>query len=193
MSVYLKLLPELYTGVKSGSKYLAQKTRSVFTSVKPETLRYKTPTQLQDEIRAAYREYSRSAYINDYLREGKVLSQRDKQQVWALKAAINTSEPITGTFIRGLSPKRNMPINPDTIEKFIFKNAGFTSTAPLENANFANSFASMGGATVKFEITKPMQAYKASNYEVLFNTNAFTPDKFKIIHEGDNVYRVVQK
>ena len=193
MSFCLKLLPEVYTGIKTGSKLFVRKTNSILGPLKAETLRYKTLAQLQNEIKAAYQEYSRSPYVNNYLREGRELSPQAQQQVWALKAAINTAPPVTGKFVRGLMPTRKQALTPEVVENFIFENKGFTSTVPIENASFASCFSVGKGATVTFDISKPMPAYKASSYEVLFDTNAFTRDKFKIIHEGENNYRVVQR
>ncbi|MDE6138755.1 MAG: hypothetical protein K2F57_04720, partial [Candidatus Gastranaerophilales bacterium] len=80
MSVYLKLLPELYTGFKTGSRSFIRRPGSILSSIKADSLRYKTAAQLQDEIKAAYREYSQSPYINNYLREGIALTPNAKQQ-----------------------------------------------------------------------------------------------------------------
>ncbi|MBP3821635.1 hypothetical protein J6G99_08345 [bacterium] len=61
------------------------------------------------------------------------------------------------------------------------------------NADYANCFA-LGRNSVKviFDV-KNFPGYRANNYEVLFDTNAFTRDKFDIIQEGKKLFRIVEK
>lgn len=188
----------------SGIKYVAPRISPVLKEVKPsvlsfkglklDTAQYRNAEQIAQDIKKAYTEYSRSAYINQLLRDKTPLSIANKELIANLKLAIERSEPLTGKFVRGITGSRKIPVTPENIEKFVFNNSGFTSTVPIENKSFASCFSYDGnGAILTFDITKPMKAYKASNYEVLFDTNAFTSDKFKIIHEGGSNYRVVQK
>lgn len=199
MSVVTKTLPKLYN-------YLVKKRLpALVADVGGKNINFKTPLTycksdlknaeaISQKIKDAYREYSISPYINVYLREGAPISAKANELYLALKEGINRSEKIQGVFVRGLNPRKNHPINLDTIGDYIFNNKGFTSTAPQDKAYYANTFAGYKGALVKFEITKPMKAYKADNgYEVIFDTNAFTPDKFKILPDvEENVYKVVQ-
>lgn len=199
MTVVTKVLPKLYKylNVKklpasvadAGGKML--KPKGTLSYVKPSA---KSSDELSQSIQQAYRSYSVSPYVNEYLRNKAPMSASANDVYLGLKAGIAKSQGVAGEFIRGIAPKRNLPITPDTISKYVFFNKGFTSTAPMSKADYANCFTSMNGALVKFEIKKPMKAFQASNgYEVIFDTNAFTPDKFKIIQEADkNVYRVIQ-
>ena len=98
MSVFLKLLPETYSEIRKFGKSVL-KTVGSEVPINPKTLRYRTPQQLSEEIRQAYSIYSRSPYINTYLREGKLLKEADEQLVWALKAAIHTSKPVCLLFL----------------------------------------------------------------------------------------------
>ena len=61
------------------------------------------------------------------------------------------------------------------------------------NADYANCFA-LGRNSVKviFDV-KNFPGYRANNYEVIFDTNAFTKDKFDIIQEGEKLFRIVEK
>lgn len=197
----MSVINKLYLGIK----YIAPHMSPTYKGIKPssplfvkglklDTTQFRSVEQIAQDIKKAYTEYSHSAYINQLLRENAPLSRANKELIANLKLAINRSEPLTGKFVRGITGTRKMRITPENIEKFVFNNPGFTSTTPIENKSFASCFSYEGnGAMLTFEITKPMKAYKASNYEVLFDTRAFTPDKFKIIHEGGNNYRVVQK
>lgn len=173
---------------------ITDKKTFALAGLKLDTAQFRTAEQIAQDIKKAYTEYSRSPYINQLLRDKAPLSAANKELISNLKLAINRSEPLTGKFVRGITGTRKMRVTPENIEKFVFNNPGFTSTTPIENKHFASCFSYEGnGAMLTFEIDKPMKAYKANNYEVLFDTNAFTPDKFKIIHEGGNNYRVVQK
>lgn len=192
------LVPKLYKYVKLSGKSASIATKPV-ENIEVKSLHYvpqvpKSMEKINEEIHRAYIEYSISPYINEYLRKGIPMSQKANELYLSLKEGIRRSQGGSGVFYRGINPKSGMPINKDTISNYIFNNAGFTSVSPESQSAYASTFASCKGALVKFEITKPMKAYKASNnYEVLFDTNAFTADKFKIISEGyDNFYRVVQ-
>ena len=148
----------------------------------------------EQEIKSAYNTYSGSPYINELLRNGEALSPENQKLVDCLYQAINTSEPIKGKFVRGITGTRNLKINDDTIKEFIFNNKGFTSTAPIENSRFAETFAlGNDSAVVEFDLTKPIKGYKANNYEVLFAPNKFNDKQFKIKKIGAQKYRVTQK
>ena len=101
---------------------------------------------------------------------------------------------MSGKFVRGLTPtKTNSLDTVDDVSRFIFGNKGFTSVVPEVNSYFANCFAlGENGVKVIFDI-KSMPGYKASNYEVLFDTEAFTPGKFGIAKIDKNLYKVTQK
>lgn len=141
----------------------------------------------------SYKKYAQSPYINDYLRQELPLSEASKNLVDSLKLAINNNK-ISGKFVRGLSATRKNPLrNTNDVSKFIFDNKGFTSVVPENNADYANCFAlGKNGVKIIFDI-KDMQAYKASNYEVIFDTNAFTPSKFNLVQESENLYKIIQK
>lgn len=148
----------------------------------------------QQEIKSAYNRYSKSSYINELLRNGETLTPENQKLVDCLNQAINTSEPIKGKFIRGISGTRNLKINDETIKEIIFNNKGFTSTAPIENGRFAETFAlGKKSAMIEFDLRKPIKGYKASNYEVLFAPNTFNDKKFKITKIGEQKYKVTQK
>lgn len=146
-----------------------------------------------DNICLSYKKYAESPFINDYLRKGLTLSDDSKQIVASLKQAISLNN-VSGRFVRGLSPTRTNPLETvDDVSKFIFGNKGFTSVVPETNADYANCFAlGRNGTKVIFDI-KSMPGYRASNYEVLFDTEAFTPDKFEITKIGERLYKVIQK
>ena len=149
--------------------------------------------KLLDNIYKAYREYAESPYINDYLRKGTILSEQSQQILKALKLAISQNQ-VSGKFVRGLSPTRTNRLETvDDVSRFIYGNKGFTSVVPEMNSDYANCFAlGKNGVKVIFEI-KSMHGYKASSYEVLFDTEAFTPDKFDITKIGEKLYKVTQK
>ena len=151
----------------------------------------------KEEIAKAYNKYACSPYINSYLRNGEKLSEESEALVNAIKQGIQDSPKISGTFIRCISSNRKLgPLNtPKDVEKYIFNNAGFTSTAPIEKAEYARTFLCMDkGAKVIFDIKTPIKGYRAKNgYEVIFDTNAFTPDKYQIIKTKPGVFRVVEK
>ncbi len=199
MSVITNVVPNLYKYLKAVGKPAIAATKPVKNIGNRLPLNYVKPSiensqKVVDNIASAYREYSISPYVNVYLREGTPLSPKGNELLLNLKEGIKRSAGVKGVFVRGLNPKKNLPINSDTIAEYIFNNKGFTSTAPLDKAHYAGTFAGYKGALVRFEITKPMKAFEAPNgYEVIFDTNAFTPDKFKILPEGDNnFYRVLQ-
>lgn len=149
--------------------------------------------KLLDNIYRAYRKYAESPYINEYLRKGIPLSEQSQEIVEALKQAISHNK-VSGKFIRGLTPAKNNRLETvEDVSEFIFGNKGFTSVVPEMNSDYANCFAlGKNGAKVIFDI-KSMPGYKASDYEVLFDTEAFTPDKFDIAKIGKNLYKVTQK
>lgn len=141
----------------------------------------------------SYKEYARCPYINEYLRSGTELSEKSKSLLENIKLAILNNR-VTGEFVRGLTPTRKNKLkNIEDVSKFVFENKGFTSAAPKINSDYANSFAlGRNGSKVIFDL-KNFPGYKANNYEVMFDTNAFTIDKFKIIQEGERLYRVIPK
>ena len=141
----------------------------------------------------SYQEYAKSPYVNEYLRQNISLSENSKKIIESLRLAISECR-VSGKFIRGISPTRTNQLETiDDVSKFIFENKGFTSAVPEINANYANCFAlGSRGTKVIFDV-KNFPGYRANNYEVLFDTNAFTRDKFNIIKEGENLFRVVPK
>ena len=161
------------------------------TYLEPANIK-KTKNLLTDII-TSYKEYAKSPYINDFLRTGASLSEKSKKIFDSLRLAISNNR-VSGKFIRGLSPNRiNKLETAEDVSKFIFDNKGFTSAVPEINADYANCFAlGRNGIKVIFDV-KNFPGYKASNYEVLFDTNAFTRDKFDIIKEGEKLFRIVEK
>jgi len=145
------------------------------------------------DIITSYREYAKCPYINNILRTGSALSENSQKIVNSLKLAISNNR-LTGKFVRGISPTRANKLETiDDVSKFIFDNKGFTSVVPEMNADYANCF-SLGrnGVKVIFDV-KNFPGYRANNYEVLFDTNAFTRDKFDIIQESEKLFRIVEK
>lgn len=159
--------------------------------LKPENIQ--RTKSLLDDLIASYREYAKSPYINDYLRVGTTLSEHTQKILNSLKLAISNNR-VTGKFIRGISPtKTNKLETIEDVAKMIFDNKGFTSAVPELNASYANCFAlGRNGTRVIFDV-KNFSGYKANNYEVLFDTNAFTRDKFDIVQEGERLFRVIEK
>ena len=152
----------------------------------------KTKNTLMDVINS-YQEYAKSPYVNEYLRQNISLSENSKKIIESLRLAISECR-VSGKFIRGISPTGiNQLETIDDVSKFIFENKGFTSAVPEINGNYADCFAlGSRGTKVIFDV-KNFPGYRANNYEVLFDTNAFTRDKFNIIKEGENLFRVVPK
>lgn len=147
-----------------------------------------------EEIKSAYNTYAQSPFVNYYLRNGETLSEQSQKIVGCLNQAIKESSPIKGRFLRGITGNRSINVNEDTIADLVFKNRGFTSTAPMENARYAETFAlGKNSAVVEFDLKEPLKAYKPNNYEVIFAPNAFTSDKFKIIKIREQYYKVIQK
>lgn len=166
----LKLAPQLNTDIVQFSKYSSE------------------------DIKAAYNLYAGSPYINEFLRKNEVLTPKSQKLVGCLMQAIETSPPIKGTFVRGITGSKKLNVNDFTIENLIFNNSGFTSTAPMENARYAKTFAlGRNSAIVEFELLEPIKAFKPNNYEVIFAPNTFTSDKFNLIKVNDGYYKVVQK
>lgn len=194
----MKIVPQLYNYLKLSGASSLLKTRNLpinkNVSLTYDAARMNSLNHSGEEINKAYRTYAQSSYINDYLRSGEPLSIENNELVSALRQAINTSQPVSGTFVRGLTFSRKTPLNDENIFKYIFNNAGFTSTAPKENARFAETFAlGKNSAVVEFDIKEPIKAFRASNWEVLFDINAFVPEKFGIKKIKDGLYRVFQK
>jgi hypothetical protein len=197
MSVIGKVLPKYYTFLKmSGAKSFLCTAKPLLkksTTLKLDTVTLKSLNYSQEDIAKSYHAYAQSPFVNAYLRDGEVVSERGNKIIGCLNQAINQSEPTTGTFLRGIVGTRQKPINDNSIADYIFKNKGFTSTTT--DKSFASSFACGGSnsALVEFEIKKPMKAYTASRWETIFAPNAFTSDKFEIQKLGDKYYKVVQK
>ncbi len=141
----------------------------------------------------SYREYAKSPYINDYLRAGTTLSEQAQKLFNSLKLAISNNR-VTGKFVRGISPtKTNRLETIEDVSKFIFDNKGFTSAVPETHSDFANCFAlGKNGIKVIFDL-KDFPGYRASNYEVLFDTNAFTRERFNIVQAGERLFKISQK
>lgn len=152
----------------------------------------KSKNILSDLIES-YKEYAKSPYINSFLRENASLSEKSQKIVDSLKLAISKNK-LGGKFIRGITPvKGNKLETVEDVSKLVFENKGFTSAVPEANADYANCFAlGKNGAKVIFDV-KDFPGYKASNYEVLFDTNAFTRDKFDIVQEGERLFRIFPK
>ena len=148
---------------------------------------------LLSDIITSYKEYAKCPYINDMLRTGSALSENSQKILNSLKLAISNNR-LTGKFVRGISPTRTNKLETiDDVSKFIFDNKGFTSVVPEMNADYANCFAlGKSGVKVIFDV-KNFPGYRANNYEVLFDTNAFTRDKFDIIQEGEKLFRIIEK
>lgn len=194
MGIIGKITPKIY-------EYLRFAGKSSVLEVKPisrvnvsglkynanfaQSLKYKP-----EEISSAYREYAKSPYINYYLREGVPLSEQNNKLVSCLKQGIRESIPKTGKFYRGI---QNCP-DDKTAEKLIFQNLGFTSVTPEINKNYAKSFAvGKNSAIVEFDLKKPLKGFQENNYEVIFDTKAFTSDKYKIKKVKDSLFRVTEK
>ena len=162
-------------------------------------LTYLEPANIQrtknllSDIITSYKEYAKCPYINDLLRTGSALSENSQKILNSLKLAISNNR-VTGKFVRGISPTRTNKLETiDDVSKFIFDNKGFTSVVPEMNADYANCFAlGRNGVKVIFDV-KNFPGYRANNYEVIFDTNAFTKDKFDIIQEGEKLFRIVEK
>jgi hypothetical protein len=163
----------------------------VLTHLEPANIQ-KTKNSLSDII-TSYKEYAKCPYINDFLRTGSELSENSQKILSSLKLAISNNR-LTGKFVRGISPTGTNKLETiDDVSEFIFNNKGFTSAVPEMNADYANCFAlGRNGVKVIFDV-KNFPGYRANNYEVLFDTNAFTRDKFDIIQEGEKIYRIVGK
>ena len=164
---------------------------NALTHLKPANIQ-RTKNLLSDII-TSYKEYAKCPYINDLLRTGSALSENSQKILNSLKLAISNNR-VTGKFVRGISStKTNKLETIDDVSKFIFDNKGFTSVVPEMNADYANCFAlGRNGVKVIFDV-KNFPGYRANNYEVLFDTNAFTRDKFNIIQESDRLFRIVEK
>ncbi len=164
---------------------------NALTHLKPANIQ-RTKNLLSDII-TSYKEYAKYPYINDFLRTGTALSENSQKILNSLKLAISNNR-VTGKFVRGISStKTNKLETIDDVSKFIFDNKGFTSVVPEMNADYANCFAlGKNGVKVIFDV-KNFPGYRANNYEVLFDTNAFTRDKFNIIQESDRLFRIVEK
>lgn len=149
--------------------------------------------KLLSDIITSYKEYAKCPYINDYLRVGATLSEHSQKILNSLKLAISNNR-VTGKFIRGISPtKTNKLETIEDIAKMIFDNKGFTSAVPEINADYANCFAfGKNGVKVIFDV-KNFPGYRANNYEVLFDTNAFTRENFDIVQQGERLFRVIEK
>lgn len=164
---------------------------NALTHLEPTNIQ-RTKNLLSDII-TSYKEYAKCPYINDLLRTGSALSENSQKILNSLKLAILNNR-LTGKFVRGISSTRTNKLETiDDVSKFIFDNKGFTSAVPETNENFANCFAlGRNGVKVIFDV-KNFPGYRANNYEVIFDTNAFTKDKFDIIQEGEKLFRIVEK
>lgn len=111
-----------------------------------------------EEIQEAVREYQKSSYINNYLRDGSPLSEQAQKLYDTLSYAIKTSKPLEQELVtyRGvnLNPRKNLDI--DTI----LDNKGFTSVT--EDLRFAKSFIdNRYGALIKITFPKKFKILKA--------------------------------
>ena len=191
-----KILPELYRYTKvSNAASLIRKSdlpKNSILKLDSASLVENTPTL--EEIKKAYQTYAASPFVNYYLRTGEAISNSGNRIIECLKEGINLSKGVTGKFIRGITGTRKKPLNDETIADYIFKNKGFTSTSPESESRYANTFAlGKNSAVVEFDIKTPMKAFEANNYETIFDTNAFTSEKFGIEKLKDGYYRVFEK
>lgn len=164
---------------------------NALTYLEPENIQ-RTKNLLSDII-SSYKEYAKCPYINNFLRTDAALSENLQKILKSLKLAISNNR-VTGKFIRGISPtKTNKLETIEDVSKFIFDNKGFTSATPETHADYANCFAlGKNGTKVIFDV-KDFPGYKANNYEVIFDTNAFTRDKFDIVQEDKQLFRIFPK
>ncbi len=195
MSIIGKITPKIYKYLKVAKKSSIIETAPIKSGIslkglKPDNDCFSKIIHSQDEIRSAYQEYARSPYINHYLRENLPMSERGNEILSCLKQAIQESEPVTGKFYRGISGCKDEK----EVRDFIFNNAGFTSVTPEINKNYASCFAiGKNSAVVEFDIKTPTKAFNAGSYETIFDTKAFTPEKYDLVKVNDGYYRVTEK
>lgn len=194
MVIFGKISPEIYKYLRtSGESNILQLQSSKVPHSNGLRLSADTFQSLKytpKEITEAYREYAVSPYVNTYLREHAPLSEKSNKLVSCIKQAINESEPISGKFYRGLSNCKDE----EAVRNFILKNKGFTSVTPEINKNYAESFAiGKNCAVVEFDIKTPIKGFRGNNYEVLFDTNVFTPDKYDLVKVNDNYFKLIEK
>ena len=195
MSIIGKITPKLYKYLKISGKSsiletTAPKCGISFKGLKLDRDCFSRLTHTQEEIQSAYKEYARSPYINHYLRENLPMTERGNEIYSCLKQAINDSEPVTGKFYRGLSGCKDEK----DVRKFIFNNSGFTSVTPELNKNYAGAFAiGKNSAIVEFDIKTPTKAFNAGSYETIFDTKAFTPEKYDLVKVDEGYYKIIEK
>ena len=193
-----KILPELYNYVRYGNWHslLCQTSHEISKGAKLrlDIKQLEKGKFSKAEILDAYKTYAQSPYINQYLRNGEVVSENNNRLIECLKQGIRESEAVQGQFYRGITGNRKTRINDETIFDFVFNNKGFTSTAPKGNKHYAETFATgNNSATIIYDIDRPMKALQQNPYEVLFDTNAFTSDKFSLEKIKEGIYRVFPK
>ena len=194
MSLIGKVTPRIY-------EYLRLFGKSSTLELKParliskESLRYDASLAQSlrynsENISQAYRIYAQSPYVNYYLRKGEPMSEQSNKIVSCLKQGITESTPKSGKFYRGVT---NCP-DVKTAEKLVFENSGFTSVAPEINRNYAETFAiGKNSAVIEFDLKTPIKGFQENNYEVLFDSKVFTPDKYEIKKIKDCLFRVTEK
>ena len=198
MISFNKISPKAYEYLRISSKDSLLQTKPVnsvgirqFKGLKLDWDKFEKLKFSDAQIKDAYKEYQNSPYINYYLRKSEPLSIKSNQVVSCLKQTINKSEPTSGKFFRGL---QNCKDDIDTIKKLVLNNKGFTSTAPETNKRYAESFFQpKNGVLVEFDLKTPVRAFKANEYETIFDINAFTPDKYNVIKIKDGYYKVIEK
>ena len=194
MAIVGKVTPKLYKYLRVAGKSSILETQATkiipkgalkYDSKLAQSLRWNT-----EDVNSAYQTYKGSPYANFYLREGNPLSEQKNKLISCLKQGILESSPKSGKFYRGVT---NCP-DEETASKLVFNNSGFTSVTPEINKRFAESFAlGKDWAVIEYDLTKPIKGYQSNNYEVLFNTNAFSPEKYQIQKVKDGLFRVSEK
>ena len=192
-----KIQPKLYEYLRATSKASLVQTKPINTAgvqlknLKLDCDRFEKLKYSNTEIEKAYKEYQNSPYINYYLRKSEPLSIKSNQIVSCLKQGINQSEPISGKFFRGIQDCKD---DQNIVEKLVFNNKGFTSTAPEINKRYAESFYQpQNGVLIEFDLKTPTKGFKPNDYEVIFDTKAFSSDKYNLVKIKDRHYKVLEK
>lgn len=193
-----KIQPRAYEYLRASFKDSLLRTNSInsakiqpFENLKLDCDRFEKLKYSKTEIENAYKAYQKSPFVNDYLRKSEPLSIESNKIVSCLKQAINQSEPLSGKFYRGIQYCKD---DKNSVEKLVFNNKGFTSVSPESNRRYAETFFQpRSGVLIEFDLKKPIKGFKANGYEVIFDTNAFTSDKYNLIKIKDRHYKVVEK
>lgn len=192
-----KIQPKAYEYLRAASKDCLLQTKPIspkiqqFKNLKLDCDKFERLQYSKTEIENAYKEYQNSPYINYYLRKSEPLSIKSNQIVSCLKQGIGQSKPISGKFFRGLQDCKD---DKNIVEKLIFNNKGFTSTSPEGKKSYAETFFQpRNGVLVEFDLKTPIKAFKPNEYEVIFDTNTFLPDKYELTKIKDRYYKITEK